>query len=136
MPRSSEESTLSISFLSVARKLENLLSPAPQTLRVGVEGKLISIIDIASSPNMEHTSTAGRGGSSTGVIYTGVIPIHHTRVGDVDGAGSENADNSDDSTVSSSSLSYWGRTTKQTKEEILQQRVVCVNNKRGPECSR
>ena len=85
---------------------------------------------------MEHNYTAGRGGASTGVIYTEVIPIHHIRVGDGDGAGSGNADNADNSIVSSPSSLYWGRTTKRTKEDILQLRVVCAKNKRWPKGSR
>ena len=59
-------------------------------------------------------------GVRSGVISTGVIPGHHICFGDGDGADSGNADDSEDSIVSSSSLSYWGETTKQTKEEILQ----------------
>ena len=49
----------------MARELENLLFPADQTLRVGVEGESIANIGIASSSKMEHTSTAGRVGAST-----------------------------------------------------------------------
>ena len=110
-----------------------------------MEGRFIAIIDIVSSSKKERNSTAGIGGASTGVISTvirssvistGVIPIHHIRVGDGDGADSDNANNSDDAIVFSSSLSYWGRTNKQTKEEILLQCVVCVKNKRGPKVSR
>ena len=112
MPRSSEESTLSSSFSSVVRELENLLLPAPQYSGFGVEGTAIAIIDITSSLKMEHTSTDGRGGASKYVIPTGVIPIHHIRVGNGNGAGSRNDDDADDSIVSSSSSLYWGRTTK------------------------
>ena len=96
---------------------------------------------------MEHTSAAGRGVATTGVIYTGVwsgviytgvITIHHIRVGDGDGDGADsyNTNNAGDCIVSPSSSSYWGRTTNQTKEEILQRRVMCVKKKRGPEGSR
>ena len=70
------------------------------------------------------------------VWNTGVITIHHIRVGDGNGAGSGNADDDDNSIVLSSSSSYWVRTTNRTKEEILQQCVVCVNNKRDPKGSR
>ena len=136
MPRSSNASILSSSSLSVSRELENLLSPAPQTLRVRVEGESIAIIDIAFSSKMEHNSTAGREGSSTGVISTGVIPIHHIRAGDGNGNVRGNADDADNIIVSSSSSSYWGRTTKLKKEEILQKCVVCVKSKRGPKGSR
>ena len=84
----------------------------------------------------EHTSTDGRGGEYTCIISTGVIPIHHIRVDDGDGAGSrntdsENGDDAENSVLLSSSSSYWGRTTKLTKDEIPQQRVVCVKSKRG-----
>ena len=122
----------------MARELDNILFPASQISQVGVEGKTIAIIDVAFSSKMEHTSTDGRWGASTGVIYTGVISIHHICVGDGngDGAGSSNVDDANNYIVSSSSLLYWGRTTKQTKEEIFQQCVVCVKNKRGPEGSR
>ena len=94
-----------------------------------MESKLIAIIDIVLSLKMEHTSTAERGRESTCVISTGirsgviskvVIPIHHIHVGDGDVADSGNANDSDDSIVSSSSSSYWKSTTKQMKEEILQ----------------
>ena len=79
---------------------------------------MIAIIDIVLSSKMEHTFTSGRGGSSTGVISTGVITIHHIHVGNGNGtgSGSGNADNADDSIFLSSSLLYWRRTTKQTKE--------------------
>ena len=148
MPRSSDKSTLSISFSFVERILEILLLTAPQTLRVGVQGESIAIIDIASSSKTEHTYTAGRGRESPGIIYTGVrsgvistgiIFIHYIRVGDGNGACSVNADDADDddnSVVSSTSSSYWGRTTKRMKEEILQRNLMCVKNKRGPEGSR
>ena len=72
---------------------------------------------------------------STGVISTGFIPIHHIRIGDNNGANSGNYDDSDNSIVSSSYSLYFGRTTKQTKEKILQQRVVCVKKKLGPKDS-
>ena len=72
----------------------------------------------------------------SGIISTGVILIHPIRVGDGGGAYRGNANYSEDSIVSSSSLLYWRRTTKQTKEEILQRCVVCVKNKRVPEGSR
>ena len=115
MPHLSHESTLSRSFLYVTRKLDNLLLPAPQTLRVGVQGESIAIIDIASSSKTEHTYTAGRGRESPGIIYTGVrsgviptrvIPIYHIRVGNGNGADSGNANNANNSIVYSSSLSY------------------------------
>ena len=137
MTLSLDESTLSSSFSSVVRELENLLSPAARTLRVGVESKWIVIIDIAWSMKIEHTSTFGRGGASTGVIYIGVIPIHHIIwVFYGNGAGSGKSGDSDNSIVSSSSLSYRVRTTNFTKEDILQRRLVCVKNKHGPGCSR
>ena len=145
MPRLSNKSTLSSRLSCLKRELKKLLSPAPQTSQVGVEGKLIAMIDIASSSNMEHTSTAGRVGASTGVsyigvssgvIYTGFITIHHINVVDGNVANSGNVNDADNSIVWSSSLSYWWRTTKQTKEEILQHRVVCVKKKRDPEGSR
>ena len=101
MPRSSNESTISRSFLSVSRELENLLSPADQTFQVGVEGKSIEIIYISLSLKMEHTSTTGRGGE-----YTGVIPIHHICVGYGGGAGRGNTDDAENSIILSSSLSY------------------------------
>ena len=85
----------------MSRELENLLSPADQTLKVGVEGKLIAFIYISSSLKIEHNSTAGRGGQ-----YTGVIPTHHICVGDGDCAGRGNADDADNSIILSSSLSY------------------------------
>ena len=72
---------------------------------------------------MEHNSTSGRGWAST----TGAIPIHHMCIDDGDGAGSSNgSDNDDNSIILSSSSSYQGRSTKQTNEEIIQCRVVCV----------
>ena len=95
-------------------------------------GKTISIINIVSSSKMEHTSTSVIGGVSTGIIYIGVIPIYHTRVGDYDVAGKGNADDAENSIISSSSSSYWGRNTKRTKEEIVQRRAVCVNKNRSP----
>ena len=101
-----------------------------------MEGESIAIIDIASSLKMEHTSTSRIGGASTGVISTGVTPIHHICVDYGDGVGSGNAEDSDNSIVSSSSSSYRGRTTKQMKEDIFQQCVVCAKNKRGPKGSR
>ena len=86
---------------------------------------------------IEHTSTFRRGGASTGVIYIGVIPIHHIIwVFYGNGAGSGKSGDSDNSIVSSSSLSYRVRTTNFTKEDILQRRVVCVKNKHGLGCSR
>ena len=60
---------------------------------------MISIIDIVLSFNIEHTSTAGRGGASTGVS-----PIHYIRVGDSEGSGIRNADSAEDSIILSSSL--------------------------------
>ena len=129
----------------MTRKLDNLLLPAPQTLRVGVQGESIAIIDIASSSKTEHTYTAGRGRESPGIIYTGVrsgvisigvITIHQIHVGDGDGADSGNSNDAGDSIISSSSSSYLGRNANQTKEEILQRCVVCVKNKRVPEVSR
>ena len=62
MPCFSNKSTLSISLLSVTRELEYLLLPASRTSRVGVEGKLIAIIDIALSYKIENISTTGIGG--------------------------------------------------------------------------
>ena len=71
----------------------------------------------------------GEGGAST----TSAIPVHHIHVGEGDDIGSGNgADNDDNSIVFSFSSLYWGRTTKQTKEEILQHRVLCVKIERGP----
>ena len=136
MPRSSDESKLSTSFSSVARELENILFPAHQNSRVGVEGELIAIIDNASSSKTEHTSTSGIGGASTGIISTGVITIHHIHIGDGNGTSGGKTDNADDSIFSSSYFSYWGRTTKQTKEDILQRYVVCAKTKRAPKGSR
>ena len=82
---------------------------------------------------MKHNSTSRRGGEST----TGDIPIHHIHVGDGDDADSGNgADDDGDSIVSSSSFSYWGCATNQTKEEILQHRFMCAKSKHGPEGSR
>ena len=130
MPRSSDEYTLSSSFLSVARKLESLLLPADRTSKFGVEGRSIAIINIASSSNMDHNSTTRRGGA----YKTGDINIHHINVGDGDDYVRGNgADNSDNSIVLSSSFLYWGHTTKITKEEILQRCVVCVKSKRDSE---
>ena len=100
----------------MARELEFLLWPADQTSRAGKEIESGAIIDIALFSNMEHTSTSERGGASTGVISTVIIPVHYICLGDDNGTGSSNTDNSDDSIVSSSSLSYWRRTTKHTKE--------------------
>ena len=81
---------------------------------------------------MEHISTTRRGGAST----TGAIPIYHICIGEGNNVGSSNGSgNADDSIVASSSSSYWGRTTKRTKEDILQCRVVCVKSKRGPKGS-
>ena len=95
-----------------------------------MEGKSIATIDIESSSKMEHNSTDRRGGSST----TGAIPIRHIHVGGGNDSGSGNgADNTDGFIVLSYSLSYWRRTTNQTKEDILQHRVVCVKSERGPE---
>ena len=97
----------------MAREFDNLLSPTSQTSRVEVGGESIAIIDIASSSKMENNSTSERGGSSTGlistgvrsgVIYTGVITIHQIRVGDDDGDDSSKTNNADDYIVSSSSL--------------------------------
>ena len=94
---------------------------------------------------MEHTSTTGIGGASKGVIITGVgygviskgvIPIRHICVSDEDGADSGNSNDADNTIISSLSLLYWGRTTKRTKEEILQRHVVCVKDKHVPEGSR
>ena len=82
---------------------------------------------------MEHISTTSRGGESNIVA----IPTHNICVGNGNDIGSGNsADNFENSTVLSSLLSYWGRTTKRMKEEILQHCVVCVISKRGPEGSR
>ena len=82
---------------------------------------------------MEHNSIAGRGLAST----TGTIPIHHIHVGDGDDADhGDDDDDADDFIVLSSSALYWGRDTKQTNEDMLQRRVVCVKIKRGPEGSR
>ena len=67
-------------------ELENFLSPAAWTLRVGVEGKSIEIIDITSSSKMEHISTTGRGVASN----KGAIPTHNIRVGEGDDVGSGN----------------------------------------------
>ena len=84
-------------------------------MRVGVEGESIKIIDIASYSKMEHTSKSRRGGASTGaiytgvrssVIYTGVITIHHIRVGGGYGYVSGNTKNADNAIVLSPSLSY------------------------------
>ena len=68
-----------------------------------MEGESIAIIDISQYLKTKHTYTAGRGRASTGVIYTGVITIHHICIGDGDGdvTGSRNADNDEDSIVSS-----------------------------------
>ena len=98
-----------------------------------MQGKLIAIIDIASSSKIKHNYTDGRGGASTGVIT-----IQHIRFGDGDdnGAGSSKSGNANDLIVLSSSSLYWGITTKKTKEDIPQQRVVCVKNKCVPEGSR
>ena len=83
-----------------------------------MESNLITIIDIASSSKIENTSTSERGGSSTGiistgvmsgVIYTGVITICHICVGGGDGDDIANAKDADDSIVSSSPSSYWGK---------------------------
>ena len=98
-----------------------------------MEGKSIEIIDITSSSKMEHISTTGRGVASN----KGAIPTHNIRVGEGDDVGSGNgADIYDNSILLSSSLFYLVRTTKQTREEILQHRVVCVKRKHGPEGSR
>ena len=80
---------------------------------------------------MEHTPTDGRGWASTGVISTGIIAIHRICVGDGDSAASGNSGDADNSIASSSSSSYLGRPTKRTKEEILQQHVVCIKDKSG-----
>ena len=94
MPRFTDESTLSSSFSSMARELENLLSHTTHTSRFGVEGESIQSIDIVLYSKMEHNSTSGRGGASTyvistgvrsGVISTGVITIHHIHVDDGNG---------------------------------------------------
>ena len=144
MPHLPNESTFYRSFSSVEKELGNLFSPANKTLRVGVEGDFIAIIDIASSLKMEHTSTDGRRGASTdvistsvrsGVISTEIIPIHHIFVGDGNDADIGKDNNAENYIFSSSSLSYWLSTTKRTKEKILQQRVVCVKNKCGPKDS-
>ena len=130
MPRSSDEYTLSSSFLSVASKLESLLLPADRTSRFGVEGRSIEIIDIALSSKMEHNSTTRRGGAS----ITGDITIHHINDGDGNDAVRGNgADDAENSIVLSSSLFYWVHTTKITNEEILQRCVVCVKSKRESE---
>ena len=84
-----------------------------------MEGDSIAIIDVVLYLKMENNSTARRGGASRDVIHTGVITIHHIRVGDDDSAGSSNSDNNNDYIVLSDYSSYWGRTTKRTKEEIL-----------------
>ena len=98
-----------------------------------MEGKLIEIIDIVMSLKMEHSSTTGRGVAST----TGDIPTHHICIGDRNDAISGNgAENSDNSIILSSSLSYWSRTTKRMKDKILQRRVVCVKRKRAPKGSK
>ena len=79
---------------------------------------------------MKHNSTSGRGGEST----TGAITIHHIHIGNGYDSGSGNgAEDADNYIVSSSSPSYWGCTTKQKNEDILQHRVVCVKRKRVPE---
>ena len=92
-----------------------------------MEGKLVEIIDIVSSSKMEHISTTGRGEAST----TGAIPVHHILVGEGDDVGRGNVTNDSDNFIVSSSYSlYWGRTTKQTKEEILHRHLVCVKSKR------
>ena len=57
----------------MARELEYLLLPAAWKLRVGVEGKSILIIDIASSLNMEHISTTGRGESLLQALFPSII---------------------------------------------------------------
>ena len=133
MPRACDDSTLSISFSSVESELESFLLPAAWKLRVVVEGKSISIIDTVLSSKMEHISTSGKGGAST----TAAISIHHICVGEGNGVDSGNgAEYADDYIVSSSSLLYWGRKTKQMKGEILQCRVVCVKIKCFPEGSR
>ena len=106
-----------------------------------MEGKSIAIVEIVSSSKMEHNSTDRRGGAPTavistgvryGVISTGVILIHHICVGGGDGAISGNADDANYSIVSSSSLLYLRITINQTKEDILQRRVVCVKKKYAP----
>ena len=120
------------------RELKKLLLTAPQNLRVGVEDKSVSIIDIVSSSKMEHTSTYIRGRASTGLISTGItscvistgfITINHIHVRGCNSAYIGNTNVSGYSIISTSSSLYWGRTTKKTKEKILQQRVVCVKNK-------
>ena len=61
---------------------------------------------------MEHISTNGIGGAST----TGDIPIHNIRFCEVNDVGSGNGTkDADDSIFSSSSFSYWVRTTNQMK---------------------
>ena len=129
---SSNESTLLIRFLSVARQLYNFLLPAARTSRFGVEGKSIAIIDISSSSKMEHISTTGRGGASTTVAIT----IHPIRVGEGNEVGKRKwIWQCWNPIVLSSSSLYWGLTNKQTKEEILQHCVVCVKRKHGTEGS-
>ena len=100
-----------------------------------MEDESIVIIDIALYFNMEHTSTAGRGGLSTGVIYKGIILNHYICISDGNDSGSSNTDDAENSIVSFSSSYYWGITKKRTKEEIVQRHVVCVNNKSDPEGS-
>ena len=71
-----------------------------------MEGESIEIIDIASSSKIEHTPKSGIWGVSIGVIYTGVIPIHHICVGDGDGACRGNTEDADDFIILSSSFFY------------------------------
>ena len=107
--------------------------PDAWTPRVGVLVKLIATTDVASSSKMTHISTTGRGR----VYFTGAITIHNICVGEGDdNARINRADNADNSIVSSSSSSYWGRTTNQTKEDILQRCVLCIKSKCDPESSR
>ena len=95
MPCLLDKSTLSSSLSYVARELENLLLPAPWTPRKILEGESIVIIDISLYFNMEHTSTAGRGGLSTGVIYTGIILNHYICISDGNDSGSSNTDDAE-----------------------------------------
>ena len=88
--------TISSSFSYVVRELEIFLLPADQTSRFGVEGELITMIDITFSSKMEHNSTTRRGEAST----TGAIPINHICVGNGNNYdsrnGADDADNDED----------------------------------------
>ena len=68
---------------------------------------------------------------------TGAITNHNVCFGgDKDTVSRNGPDDADDSIVLSSSLPYWGRTTKQVKDDILQRHVVYIKSKHVPKVLR